>query len=96
MMAQILRYLSMQIDPKTAGAFKRLYQREFGEQIDALKLATDTGYARHHCRQVLKARRASMELQAITQRIRVRLRRATVIDPETLSPFDYENYPVPG
>jgi hypothetical protein len=85
----------MQIDPKTAGAFKRLYQREFGEEIDALKLATDIGYARYHCRLVLKNKRASMELQAITQRIRMRLRRATVIDPETLSPFDYGNYKLP-
>ena len=79
----------MQIDPKTAGAFKRLYERELGAEIDALRLATDQGYARYHCRLVLKTRRVSLELQAITQRIRVRLRRATVIDPETLSPFDY-------
>lgn len=79
----------MFLDMKTVGAFKRLFERELGEEIDALALANNPSYARYYCRVALKHRRASIELQAIAQRIRVRLKRATVIDPETLLPFNY-------
>lgn len=83
----------MKIDPKTAGAFKRLFERELGENIDALSLASNPTYARYFARVALKSRRASLELQAVAQRIRVRLKRATVIDPETLSPSNYADLP---
>lgn len=84
----------MQIDPKTAGIFKRLYEREVGGVIDVVRLASDVGYARYHCKLALRHYRGSLELQASAQRVRIKLRRATVIDPETLSPFDYKTLPL--
>lgn len=83
----------MFLDPKTVAAFKRLFERELGEQVDALSLANNPSYARYYCRLALKHRHASIELQAVAQRIRVRLKRATVIDPETLLPCNYEGSP---
>ncbi|MBL8516155.1 MAG: hypothetical protein JNM76_04205 [Betaproteobacteria bacterium] len=83
----------MFLDIKTVGAFKRLLERELGEEVDALSLANNPSYARYYCRLALKHKRASIELQAIAQRIRVRMKRATVIDPETLLPFNYEGSP---
>lgn len=84
---------TMFLDTKTVAAFKRLFEREVGEEVDAISLANNPSYARYYCRVALKHRRASIELQAIAQRIRVRLKRATVIDPETLTPFDYGTAP---
>jgi hypothetical protein len=83
----------MFLDTKTVAAFKRLFEREIGEEVDAVSLANNPSYARYYCRVALKHRRASIELQAVAQRIRVRMRRATVIDPETLTPFDYGGVP---
>ncbi|MDX2219048.1 MAG: hypothetical protein SF172_08505 [Burkholderiales bacterium] len=83
----------MFLDTKTVAAFKRLFEREVGEEVDAVSLANNPSYARYYCRVALKHRHASIELQAIAQRIRVRLKRATVIDPETLTPFDYGGAP---
>jgi hypothetical protein len=83
----------MFLDTKTVAAFKRLFEREVGEEVDAVSLANNPSYARYYCRVALKHRHASIELQAIAQRIRVRLKRATVIDPETLTPFNYGSTP---
>lgn len=77
------------IDAKTVGAFKRHFEREVGEEVDAVSLAGNPSYARFCCRMALKDERASIELQALAQKIRVHLKRATVIDPETLTPYDY-------
>lgn len=79
----------MMIDAKTVGAFKRHFEREVGEEVDAVSLASNPSYARFCCRIALKHDKASFELQALAQRIRVHLKRATVIDPETLTPYDY-------
>lgn len=74
----------MLIETRLSGAFKRLYQKEMGGTIDAVRLATDYGYARYFARLAVRDRRASPELVAAAQGVRLALGRASVIDPETL------------
>jgi hypothetical protein len=73
-------------NPIAIAVFKRLYERDLGDSIDAVKLGTNHSYARVYARLALRDRRASLELEAAAQRIRIALGRATVIDPETLEP----------
>jgi hypothetical protein len=72
------------IETRLAGAFKRLYERETGETICAVQLATDYGYARYFAGLVVNNIEASSELVALAQRLRLALGRASVIDPNTL------------
>ncbi len=74
----------MLIETRLSGTFKRLYQKEMGGTIDALRLATDYGYARYFARIAVRDQRASPELVAVAQGVRLALGRATIIDPETL------------
>ena len=69
------------LDPLAVTGFKRLFEREFGETVDAVRLGTEYGYARYFTRLALRDNRSSSELLAAAQRIRIALGRATVIDP---------------
>jgi hypothetical protein len=75
------------LDPLAVTAFKRLFEREFGETVDAVRLGTEYGYARYFTRLALHDNRSSSELLAAAQRIRIALGRATVIDPERIETF---------
>lgn len=69
------------LDPQAVATFKRLYERDLGESVDALRMGTEYGYARILARLAVRNSRSSHELQAAAQRIRIALGRATVIDP---------------
>ena len=68
------------IDTQAVATFKRLYERDLGENIDALRMGTEYSYARVMARLAVQNSRSSHELQAAAQRIRIALGRATVID----------------
>ena len=75
------------LDPLAVTGFKRLFEREFGETVDAVRLGTEYGYARYFTSLALRDNRSSFELLAAAQRIRIALGRATVIDPERIETF---------
>ena len=71
----------MLIGTRLSGAFKRNYEREMGVRIDAVRFATNYGYARYFAHLVVRNHTCSSELVALAQGV---LGRASVIDPETL------------